>query len=112
MPILGIIAASFQEAVPNSYESIETVTVGSGGSATVSFTSIPATYTHLQIRGIARTATNVSLGLQFNSDTGSNYSRHFLNGNGSSAASGGAANTTNVYAVRQQQLLLPLVQTL
>jgi hypothetical protein len=97
--ILGILDSGGAAAgAGGSYESIATVTVGSGGSATVSFTSIPATYTHLQIRGIARTATNVSLGLQFNSDTGSNYSRHFLNSNGSSVAAGGAANTTNSYA--------------
>jgi hypothetical protein len=33
MPILGIIASSRLAAVPNSYESIATVTVGSGGAA-------------------------------------------------------------------------------
>ena len=80
-----------------SYESIATVTVGSGGSATVSFTSIPATYTHLQIRGIARADTNVTLGLQFNSDTGNNYSRHYINGNGASVGAGGSANNNSAY---------------
>jgi hypothetical protein len=39
--ILGIIASSKLSAV-GDYESIATVTVGSGGSATVEFTSIPA----------------------------------------------------------------------
>ena len=41
-------------AAGGSFESIASVTVGSGGSATVSFTSIPATYTHLQVRVLAR----------------------------------------------------------
>ena len=41
--------------MPGSYESIATVTVGSGGAASVEFTSIPSTYTHLQIRAIVRT---------------------------------------------------------
>jgi hypothetical protein len=51
MPILGIIASAITgNLVTTSYESIETVTVGSGGSATVTFSSIPATYTHLQIK--------------------------------------------------------------
>jgi hypothetical protein len=51
MPILGIIASSRLAAVPPSYESIETVTVGQAARATdMTFTSIPATYTHLQIR--------------------------------------------------------------
>jgi hypothetical protein len=89
MPILGIIASSRAVAVPNSYESIATVTVGSGGSATISFTSIPSTYTHLQIRSIGRTtrASN-STGtatIRFNSDTASNYAYHELLGTGSSA---------------------------
>ena len=98
MPILGIIASQNYPRITSSYESIATVTVGSGGSSTINFSSIPSTYKHLQIRGIARTATNVSLGLRFNSDTGSNYSRHFLNGNGSSAGAGGGANSTTAYA--------------
>ena len=37
-----------------SYESIATVTVGAGGSSSISFTSIPSTYKHLQIRAITR----------------------------------------------------------
>ena len=84
--------------VPSSYESIATVTVGSGGAANVEFTSIPATYTHLQIRGIYRNNNSAddSVGLQFNSDTGSNYSQHGLYGNGSSAGSYGSANTTDI----------------
>ena len=40
---------------PTEFESIATVTVGSGGSSTISFTSIPGTYKHLQVRGIGRT---------------------------------------------------------
>jgi hypothetical protein len=55
MPILGIIASS-KLTVSNSYESIATTTVGSGGSATVTFSSIPATYKHLQVRTLIRSA--------------------------------------------------------
>ena len=73
----------------SSYESIATVTVGSGGAADVEFTSIPSTYTHLQIRGIARTdrtAYFLDFGkMNFNSDTGSNYTTHHLYGDGSGA---------------------------
>ena len=43
-------------AADGNYESIATVTVGSGGTSTISFTSIPQTYTHLQLRYIARNA--------------------------------------------------------
>ena len=94
MPILGIIASQNYPRVTNSYESIATVTVGSGGSATVTFSSIPATYTHLQIRGIGRSLeANTGLDIiymRFNSDSGSNYSWHQLFGSGSgvSAAAG------------------------
>ena len=74
-----------------SYESIQTVTVGAGGSASVTFSSIPATYKHLQIRGILRSSyspSNTSMRLTFNSDTGNNYSSHFLMSTGSSVTAG------------------------
>ena len=75
-----------------SYESIATVTVGSGGAANVEFTSIPATYTHLQIRGIGR-GSFTDLTMRFNSDTGNNYSSHRLYGTGSSAGSDGESSS-------------------
>ena len=55
-PILGIWASQnySRYSITGSYESIATVTVGSGGSSYIEFTSIPGTYTHLQIRGILR----------------------------------------------------------
>jgi len=89
-PMLGIMASSISgsKAVTNSYESIATTTVGSGGSSSISFSSIPGTYKHLQIRLIAQTnraASVDSLQLNFNSDTGSNYSWHIVQGDGSSA---------------------------
>jgi hypothetical protein len=95
MNILGIIASSkFGDA--GDFESIATTTVGSGGAANVEFTSIPATFTHLQIRGIMRnTASNdYTLRARFNSDTGSNYARHTLKGNGTAASAVGEATQT------------------
>jgi hypothetical protein len=41
--------------IPGDFYSIATVTVGSGGASSISFSSIPSTYTHLQIRGISKT---------------------------------------------------------
>jgi hypothetical protein len=101
MPILGIMASSTSGAnLVGDYQSISTVTVGSGGAADITFSSIPATYTHLQIRGIARgsraTYGNDNLNIQFNSDTGSNYSWHKLQGDGSSASAGGNATQTQM----------------
>jgi hypothetical protein len=90
-PILGIWASqNYVRIPPTSYESIQTVSVGSGGTTAVDFTSIPSTFKHLQIRSIARTI-NVSksddIVMTFNSDTGANYVQHLLVGNGSTAAS-------------------------
>ena len=85
------------------FDSIQTVTVGSGGAASISFTSIPNTYTHLQIRLLARsTAANVAGGvtLQFNGDTtGSNYYSHYIQADGSSVAAGPNANASIHYDI-------------
>ena len=76
-----------------AFESIATTTVGSGGQATITFSSIPQTYKHLQVRAIARTdrASTFDGGyVQFNSDTTlSNYTLHILSGTGSAATSEG-----------------------
>jgi hypothetical protein len=73
-----------------SYESIATATVTSGGAAYVEFTSIPSTYTHLQIRGIAQVSrATYGIGdgyLRFNGDSGANYSWHNVRSVGSGAA--------------------------
>jgi hypothetical protein len=102
MPILGIIASSKSVSLPGTYESISTVTVGSGGAASVTFSSIPATYTHLQIRLIARSLENNSgldtPFLRFNSDTGSNYAAHRLYGSGSSAGADAVTSQSQIRA--------------
>ena len=86
---------------PYAYKSIATVSVGSGGSSTIDFTSIPSTYSHLQIRWIARSTyagTLNQLEMQFNSDTGTNYvPYHLLYGDGSTVGSvGSTAATTRI----------------
>jgi hypothetical protein len=75
-------------AAGGDYESIATTTVGSGGAASISFTSIPSTYQHLQIRfmGVASSATDYTM--RFNSDTGSNYRGHYLYSDGATAFTG------------------------
>jgi hypothetical protein len=99
MPILGIIASQNYPRITGSYESIATVTVGSGGSSTISFTSIPSTYQHLQLRYIcrdARTAYNDSpVDLIFNGSSATAYSKHFLQGYGSGVNAG--AETSQTY---------------
>lgn len=72
----------------------------SGTQATVDFTNIPQTYTHLQIRAIARAnraGSEDSVRLRFNSDSGNNYSQHLLYGNGSSAISAAGVSQSFAY---------------
>jgi hypothetical protein len=89
-PILGIWASS-RAVAAGDYESIATVTVGSGGTSTVSFTSIPNTYTHLQIRATAQASAS-DIFMRFNSDTTTSYAKHYLYGNGSTATANGYNN--------------------
>jgi hypothetical protein len=91
--LLGILASS-RPAAAGDYESIATVTVGSGGASSVSFSSIAADWTHLQIRGWASSASTPRIYIRYNSDSGSNYTYHFLEGNGSSAVASAGANQT------------------
>ena len=112
-PILGIYASQISGHLfnfpANSYESIATTTLSSS-SSTVTFSSIPSTYTHLQVRILYQASANGAI--RFNSDsTYTNYRSHYLGGDGASAYSGtvqdpsytgglattGIANTANIF---------------
>jgi hypothetical protein len=99
--ILGILDSGGVAVAPSSYESIATVTVGSGGSASVSFTSIPSGYTHLQIRSLFQTNRTSyavdEITWRFNDDTGNNYACHFIRGGYTTSPSvaAGSATSTN-----------------
>jgi hypothetical protein len=81
-----------------SYDAIGTVVVGAGGQSTITFSSIPGTYKHLQIRAIAKASgTNFNPMMRFNSDTGSNYSWHYIYGDGNTASAGGGTSQTFIY---------------
>ena len=74
-----------------SYDSIATATVTSGGASTITFSSIPSTYRHLQIRAFGQSGGSGnpvdSLSLQFNgSATSGDYDSHSLSGNGTAAS--------------------------
>jgi hypothetical protein len=77
-----------------SYESIATYTVGAGGSSTVSFSSIPQTYTHLQLRCVTRTSAtgagswqSMVFAASYNSGA-TGYDNHYLYSDGTSAIAG------------------------
>ena len=94
----GLNASAVPGVLPTSFDSIATVTVGAGGTSSVSFTSIPSTYTHLQIRYLSRSANagDSTTFMRINSDTGNNYSTHRLSGNGSTASSEGQSSVSFV----------------
>lgn len=101
-------------AAGGDFESIATVTVGAGGSAGITFSSIPSTYQHLQIRAIAQSAgpnngENTKIYVN-GSSASTNYAWHIVRGDGASvtAAGGGGnyivanvgtSNATNVFSM-------------
>ena len=91
-PILGVLASGITKSkIPTvSYESIASAT-GTGSSGTITFSSIPSTYTSLQIRYFATSSvTGSSLRLRFNGDTGTNYAFHSVAGLGTGTITTGA----------------------
>jgi len=100
-PILGIMASAISGnlwAPGKDYDSIATVTVSTTASS-ITFSSIPATYRHLQIRLFSKNSTdNGTISMRYNGDSASNYSLHDLYGNGATASSLGAANQTYTFA--------------
>jgi hypothetical protein len=87
--------------VNTPYDSIATSTVGSGGVSSVTFSSIPATYTHLQVRYLAQTNRATygrdGIWIRFNSDSATNYSDHYLTGDGSTADAGSNVSADRIY---------------
>jgi hypothetical protein len=95
---------------PASYDSIATIN-GNGSTGSITFSSIPSTYTHLEVRAsVLASSTNDDILMRFNGDTASNYSFHEIRGGGTSATAhsatsvsymvpgGNAGNTTYPYS--------------
>ena len=102
-PILGIMASGMSGnlwAPGKDYDSIATTTVGGGGAASITFSSIPQTYSHLQIRFIGRRTTTGldNTKINFNSDSGANYKpTHYIIGDGSTVSAG--TSSSNAFAL-------------
>jgi hypothetical protein len=80
----------------NTYEALATVTLASAATTQVVMSSIPGTYTDLVlvVSNITNASSTNSIFLRFNSDSGTNYSSTFLEGNGTSATSNRVSNRT------------------
>ena len=86
--------------MPNTFSLIASNTVGSGGAATISFSSIPNTYTDLCLKLSLRSytsGTSRALNITFNNNTGANYSTKFAYGYASGTAVGGTSGETSMY---------------
>jgi len=90
MPIpLGIFAVAGAGGGGATYEQIATQLVTSSVSSVI-FSSIPATYKHLQIRFTCKSSSSgaaIDSWLRFNSDSGANYASHWIRGTGSAMSS-------------------------
>lgn len=93
-------------AIPVGYNSISTTTVGVSGSSSIEFTSIPQTYKHLQLRVFARGSSIDAFRIQFNGDTATNYSFHYLFG-ARGGSSGSSNATTQSYGIGMWSMGLP-----
>jgi hypothetical protein len=75
-----------------TYQLISSVTVGAGGASSMDFTSIPQTYTDLEILVSGRTTgAGNGINITFNSNT-SGYTNAAMQGNGSGVSSYGTYN--------------------
>jgi hypothetical protein len=90
-PILkGVVASGISGHLTplftSNFEAIQSQTLGSAGS-TVTFSSIPQTYNHLQLRITATTASSGRITMLFNSSTTGNQAFYWLYANGTTASS-------------------------
>ncbi len=99
----GVKSADFWDGtavvVTSSFESIATYTVGSTAQNSITFSDIPATYKHLQVRCLVKSnypgndSWAYSLQVYLNGDTTvGNYAYHRVYGDGATVVPGGAAD--------------------
>jgi hypothetical protein len=94
---LGVLSSAVAAGGGAAFELIETKLVSSGTPTEITFTSIPATYKHLQLRIVSRWNAGGSsniVQLRLNTDTGSNYYYHGLTGDGSNVSSSQSNSAT------------------
>ena len=95
-PILGIWASQNYTRIPTTgFVSLASTTVGSGGVASITFSGIPQTFKHLQIRGTTPFQSAVNgVFARANGDSGTNYTFHQVYGTGTTAGSNSSTGDT------------------
>ena len=83
--------------MPNTFTLIQAVTVGSGGTSSINFSSIPQTFTDLclKLSGRLTTGSYGNMNVTFNGTT-SGYTNRYINSDGASVTSA-TGNTTSLY---------------
>ena len=76
-----------------TYDLIEEKVLSTSPSS-VTFSSIPGTYKDLVLEWVGNISGTADVHMQFNGDTGSNYSRTYVTGDGTNPSSGRASNQT------------------
>lgn len=79
---------------PGAYESIATITLGSN-TQTVTFSSIPSTYKHLQLRTLTQQQSNSTIRLNNDANNGS-YNTHYVEAY-NNGVSNGVINYTGIF---------------
>lgn len=83
-------------AAGSTYTKIASTTVGTATN-TVTFSSIPSTYTDLVLIINPTMATNADVAIIFNGDTANNYSSTYVTGNGTAASSSRFSTMPKIY---------------
>jgi hypothetical protein len=84
--------------MPKTYEAIATNTLGST-TTTLTFSSIPSTYTDLVIIANLGSVSAGNVQIQFNGDTATNYSAAIMYTTGAAAGAGPYANLSFAYGL-------------
>ena len=99
--LLGILNSQAAGGGGAAFDLLETTTLTTSASS-VTFSGLGAysDYKHLQIRYMIQyingTTGTTAMNLQLNNDTGSNYAKHQLTGNGSTVTSGATTSSSNI----------------
>lgn len=102
-PILGIWASQISGhlwAPAGAYDALATVTVPSGGAASITFAGIPTGYKHLQLRSLMRGTTAagaIETYITYNGTSSNYYRGHQIYGQGGGVIADSDASTNNNY---------------
>lgn len=69
----------------------------SSTASSITFSNIPSTYTHLQVRFATLNSATGGTFIRLNNDSGTNYSTHYFYGNGTVPQSGGGGGEARIY---------------